>query len=219
MTLVWVGSPNFQKGREGLPPTDIVLHWMDGPLRSADATFLNRTSEVSAHYGIENRVEHHYVHDADTAWHAGTHVENLKSIGIEHSAQPGRPASAQTITTSVNRMVTLIRANPTLSADRIYPHKRFVATQCPGTIPIAAMIARVKAILNPPHPYLGLTQLGSSGSIVKQVQTRLNLYGYHLIADGTFGPKTVSAVRGFQTAHHLTVDGKVGPATWSRLWA
>jgi hypothetical protein len=152
MTLQWVGSPNYEKGREGHAPTDIVLHWMDGTLAAAGAVFANPATQVSATYGIEDTTEHQWVNIADTSWNAGTHAENLISVSIEHSADPKRPASASTITTSVNRMVTLIRTVPTLSVDRIYPHNRFVATDCPGTLPIAAMINRVRAILNNPFP-------------------------------------------------------------------
>lgn len=226
MTLQWVGSPNYEKGREGHAPTDIVLHWIGGNLAAADAVFANPASQVSATFGIEETTEHQYVHEADTSWNAGTHAENLVSISIEHSAAPGRPASAQTVTTSVNRIVTLIRGIPTLSVDRIWPHDRFVDTECPGTLPVAAMISRVRTILGnnpPPHTdpvkYPGLLQLGSTGAGVHTLQQQLAWkFGYHIAIDAMFGPATQTAVYAFQRSRGLTVDGIVGPLTWARLW-
>jgi hypothetical protein len=147
MALQWVGSPNYEKGREGHAPTDIVLHWMDGTLASCDARFANAAEEVSATYGIEDYTEHQYVQIADTSWNSGSKPENLISVSIENSADPDRPASPATIATSIDRMVTLIKTVPTLSVDRIYPHNRFFPTQCPGTLPIGAMIAAVRSQL------------------------------------------------------------------------
>jgi peptidoglycan hydrolase-like protein with peptidoglycan-binding domain len=225
MGLAWVGTPNFEKGREGHAPTDIVLHWMDGTLAGADARFANPAEQVSATYGIENTTEHQYVQIADTSWNSGSKAENLISVSIEHSAAPGRPASAATIATSVNRMVTLIRTVPTLSVDRIWPHNRFYATECPGTLPVAAMIAAVRTTLHgnpaptpaPPNgpPYIGypVWEGHCSAYLTKMIQTRLSIP-----ADGIWGPITDSAVRGFQRSHGLTVDGIVGPQTWSELW-
>jgi murein L,D-transpeptidase YcbB/YkuD len=226
MTLLWVGSPNFEKGREGHHPTDIVLHWIGGTLSAADAVFANAATELSATFGIENTTEHQYVDVANTSWNAGTHAENLVSVSIEHSAQPGRAASAQTVTTSVNRMVTLIKTVPTLSVNRIYPHNRFFNTMCPGTLPIGAMIERVRAILNGPNtnppnnpPYPGLMQLGSVGPGVHNLQQELAWkFGYHIVIDGIFGTNTQNAVYAFQKSRGLTVDGVVGPLTWARLW-
>lgn len=56
-----------------------------------------------------------------------------------------------------------------------------------------------------------------TGDAVRQLQTRLNVWGYKLTVDGSFGTQTETAVRDFQTKHKLTVDGVVGPATWSAL--
>lgn len=55
-------------------------------------------------------------------------------------------------------------------------------------------------------------KLGSKGSDVKILQTKLNL-----IADGIFGKITEEAVKDFQKLHGLTVDGIVGANTWNKL--
>lgn len=59
---------------------------------------------------------------------------------------------------------------------------------------------------------------GGSGDAVKRLQSRLNYLGYACgKADGDFGPKTVDAVRRFQTAATIGVDGEVGSQTWGAL--
>jgi peptidoglycan hydrolase-like protein with peptidoglycan-binding domain len=54
---------------------------------------------------------------------------------------------------------------------------------------------------------------------VVSLQNFLRNKGYKVTADGDFGPKTLTAVKGFQKAHGLTADGVVGPKTWSALRA
>ena len=57
-------------------------------------------------------------------------------------------------------------------------------------------------------------KLSMNGDDVKALQTFLNNSGYNVgITDGSFGPKTQSAVKLFQTANNLTPDGSVGPMT------
>jgi len=149
--ITFLGSPYHATGRQGAKITDIVLHWMVTTLAGADAEFTYGSRGVSAHYGVENGTVHQYVNDLDTAWHAGDHAENIRSIGIEHSAAPGRDATAATIATSVDLIVSLCRKYG-VSPDHIYPHKKFYATACPGTLPVADIIARVRAQLTYPTP-------------------------------------------------------------------
>ncbi|GHU88531.1 hypothetical protein FACS1894202_04810 [Clostridia bacterium] len=52
---------------------------------------------------------------------------------------------------------------------------------------------------------------------MKECQTALNKFGYKLAVDGSFGPATDAAVRGFQRGHGLKVDGWVGAKTWAVL--
>ena len=58
-----------------------------------------------------------------------------------------------------------------------------------------------------------LLKLGSTGEDVNKLQIRLGIDPV-----GKFGPKTDSAVKGFQSAHGLTPDGIVGSATWTKLF-
>lgn len=55
---------------------------------------------------------------------------------------------------------------------------------------------------------------------IKQVQQKLNLLGTSpkLVEDGKLGPKTVAAIKSFQTGHGLTPDGVVGPKTKTALY-
>ena len=53
-----------------------------------------------------------------------------------------------------------------------------------------------------------LSQYGSNGEEVKQIQSKLKQWGYYNGAiDGIYGSKTYNAVRNFQSKNGLTVDG------------
>lgn len=63
-----------------------------------------------------------------------------------------------------------------------------------------------------------ISRYGSSGSEVKQIQTRLKNWGYYTgTVDGIYGSKTVSAVKYFQRKNGLTVDGIAGKATLAAI--
>ncbi|KPU45440.1 gamma-DL-glutamyl hydrolase precursor [Oxobacter pfennigii] len=63
-----------------------------------------------------------------------------------------------------------------------------------------------------------LLKVGSRGSAVSSLQTKLNTIGYNSgVADGIFGNNTKAAVMEFQRNAGLVVDGIVGPATTSAL--
>lgn len=59
--------------------------------------------------------------------------------------------------------------------------------------------------------------MGARGPSVTRLQNALRAKGYKISADGSFGAKTLAAVRAFQRSHRLGVDGVVGPATWRAL--
>lgn len=64
---------------------------------------------------------------------------------------------------------------------------------------------------------LPLLKRGHTGLSVKALQTLLVLRGMSVDVDGSFGEKTESAVRSFQTAAKILSDGEVGKDTWKAL--
>lgn len=61
---------------------------------------------------------------------------------------------------------------------------------------------------------------GATGDGVKRLQRALTAtLGSAVGIDGSFGPATTTAVRGYQTSRGLTADGVVGPDTWAALQA
>lgn len=63
-----------------------------------------------------------------------------------------------------------------------------------------------------------LSKVGSTGSEVRQIQTRLKSWGYYSGAvDGIYGSATKKAVVYFQKKNGLTADGVAGPATLAKI--
>ncbi len=82
----------------------------------------------------------------------------------------------------------------------------------------AVLLAGIAVWLMPPVAEEALSQFGSTGTEVRQIQTALKRQGYYSGAvDGIFGSATQTAVRKFQAAKGLTVDGICGSATLSAL--
>ena len=63
-----------------------------------------------------------------------------------------------------------------------------------------------------------LSKRGSTGSEVKQIQTKLKNWGYYTgNIDGIYGKQTEDAVKSFQRKNGLTVDGIAGPKTLAAM--
>lgn len=63
-----------------------------------------------------------------------------------------------------------------------------------------------------------LSRYGSTGSEVRQIQTRLKNWGYYTgEVDGIYGSKTEAAVRYFQRKNGLVVDGIAGSKTLAAM--
>ncbi len=63
-----------------------------------------------------------------------------------------------------------------------------------------------------------LSKYGSSGSEVRNIQTRLRDWGYYTgEIDGIYGSRTVAAVKWFQKNNGLSADGICGPMTLAAI--
>ncbi len=63
-----------------------------------------------------------------------------------------------------------------------------------------------------------LSKIGSTGSEVRNIQSRLKSWGYYSYSvDGIYGQRTANAVKSFQRKHGLTADGICGPATLAKI--
>ena len=75
-------------------------------------------------------------------------------------------------------------------------------------------IATLIVVFVTPSANAAVVKVGSSGTVVKNIQTKLKRWGYYTGAvDGIFGAKTKAAVQYFQRKNGLTADGIVGAAT------
>ena len=78
-----------------------------------------------------------------------------------------------------------------------------VETPTPSTQPAPAVIISCK--------------LGDSGDMIKEIQQKLNKFGYGLTADGNFGKLTHNAVVNFQKSNKMKADGIVDKITLEKL--
>ena len=79
---------------------------------------------------------------------------------------------------------------------------------------ILSIIAILITIYSEKNTVEVLSKYGSRGEEVRQIQTKLNRWGYYNgNVDGIYGSQTQEAVRYFQRKNGLTVDGIAGPAT------
>ena len=149
MSTVIRPLPNSNYSKEKTKKDRIVIHWIVGTLASADSRFHNPTEIASAHYGIENSTIYNWVPEDRVAYHSGDWNYNLRSIGIEHSADPKRPASEQTYQTS-GKLIGEICKRHSIPIDRshIVQHKQISATQCPGTMNLDKLISIAKGVIN-----------------------------------------------------------------------
>lgn len=242
----WTFSPvkNYtENGQETV--LGLVVHIMDGTFEGSKSWFNNPESDASSHFGT-NREGHgeQWVDTKDRAWTQGQ--GNRQWVSIENEGNGGDELTDAQITRVAEVLAWLhgvygvpIQAasgpdgrglgwhgmggsawggHPDCPGDRVraqFPEILKRAQEMAGTPPKPTP---------PPAPSLARElyfrrQSYFSGDDVKLLQSKLNGKGASLSVDGSFGPRTLSAVKNFQQANGLVVDGIVGPKTWASLWS
>lgn len=151
MTIKWIGSPYFNRGRAGKKPTQIVIHWFgsEGSTQASTDRYFNieRANGTSAHFSVEEDQVHQYVKIEDTAWAVGNLTRNRETISIEVSANVTRNASNLTYIT-VGALVKNLSQEHSIPIDRahIIKHSEIKATQCCGTVDVETIIRLAQGI-------------------------------------------------------------------------
>jgi len=95
-----------------------------------------------------------------------------------------------------------------LAADGVVGPKTWQALNTPAVVTPPA---------TPPSTGTPVLKSGAKGEALKKLQTLHTQAGFSCSVDGSFGPKTLEAVKAFQSARGLAADGVVGPKTWEAL--
>lgn len=155
---------------------------------------------------------------------AHTSGQNTAAVGIENEGTYTSVTPPAALWNSLVDMVAYICDQYAISPARIFGHRDYNNTECPGDR-LYAMLPQLRDEVaaklgspNPPDPVNWPTvRQGASGEVVRTIQYLLRQRGQSVTVDGVFGSGTASAVRAFQTSQGLAVDAIVGSETWPVL--
>lgn len=153
MNMTWFSCHpnNFERGRKSAPINMIVLHWMNGTLEETDLLFANPEKFVSAQYGVGDTDVHQYVREEDTAFHAGTVVDNAHSIGITIEGSRNLPISDHSYQTLAYLLEEVCRRNSIpIDREHIKGHNEIKINptdgSCPGTLDVDRVVKDAKEL-------------------------------------------------------------------------
>jgi len=156
---------------------------------------------------------------------AHTSGQNDYAVGIENEGTYVTASPTTALWNSLVNTVAYICQQYAIAPSRIYGHRDYNNTQCPGDR-LYSMLPQLRDEVaaklgspNPPDPVSWpLVRNGNTGEQVRSVQYLLRQQGRtEVAADGVFGSITETAVRWLQSSRGLTVDGMVGSETWPAL--
>ena len=207
--------------------------------------FMNTGIQASSNYGIDKdgRVGM-YVEEKNRSWCSSSNANDQRAITIECASDIKEPYSFPDVTyqTLIKLCIDICKRNgknkliwfgdkdktlnyePKAGEMILTVHRWFANKSCPGNWMYARMgdlASKVTAALSGGDVDISVNlQKGDSGDAVKTMQKMLIACGYSCGsagADGSFGDKTLAAVKAFQKAAGLTVDGIYGPVTKAAL--
>ena len=156
---------------------------------------------------------------------AHTSGQNNYAVGIENEGTYITSSPTAALWNSLVNQVAYICQQYAISPARIYGHRDYNNTQCPGDR-LYSMLPQLRDEVavklgapNPPDPVVWpLVRNGDSGERVRSAQYLLRQQGRtEVTVDSAFGAVTETAVRAFQSSRGLAADGMVGSETWPVL--
>lgn len=105
-------------------------------------------------------------------------------------------------------------ANTDCCGDYLYSKHSYIASEVNKLLGSSSAIEIDKSESTTSYPVL---RKGNSGTFVKMLQTKLNEHGASIVADGSFGDLTETALKLFQKSKSLVADGVAGDLTWAEL--
>lgn len=164
----------------------------------------------------------------DTDWSTIRHNHTSAGICLSGNRHPRLLSRGAPVTDTELRLIAeacaeLKRRGWLSASPQVRPHRDVFATACPGDRTLDRWDAIVAACQagappRPPVPNRPILKQGSTGQLVRDVQTVLrDRAGQQIAVDGQFGPATGNAVKNLQRFFGLSVDGIVGPQTWNAL--
>lgn len=228
-------SPHY-RSRNGKQISKITIHHMAGNLSvETCGKVFNGSRVASANYGIgsDGRIAL-YVDENNRAITSSNAANDSVAVTIEVANDGGAPnwyVSDKAYAALIELCVDICKRNDIKALDytgdkngNLTRHNMFAATTCPGPYlqgKFSDIAREVNARLNAQAaPQVKVLAKGDEGSEVKELQELLIKLGYSLGslgADGSFGSKTLTAVKAFQKSVGLTQDGIVGPQTLEQL--
>lgn len=239
----WTFNPVVNRTENGQKTVlGLVVHIMDGSFEGSRSWFNNPASQASSHFATNrDGYAEQWVDTKDKAWAQAQ--GNSEYISVENEGHGGNALTDGQLSRVAEILAWLHRVYAVPLVKATAPGDRGLGwhgmggsawgghTSCPGENVLAQfdeIIRRAAEYVGegsapkptPPKSAPTLTrnlyfkrQSYMTGADVKLLQSKLGISN-----DGSFGPKTLSAVKNFQQSHSLTVDGIVGPKTWAALW-
>ena len=208
--------------------------------------FKNNVVKASAHYFVDDDSVTQSVHDNYVAWHCGGNryndykttggakyygkCTNTNSLGIElcDTVKNGKYGFTDKTVKNAIELIKDKMKQYNVPIDRVIRHFDVTGKICPQPLISEKAWNEFKSKITENEkkgysgtfPSLGLKgylKQGDKGTQVKRLQEFLNwCIGAKLVVDGSFGNKTLIAVKNYQFKYGLKVDGYFGKASLTK---
>lgn len=205
-------SPNFNARPSNININTVIIHYTELGEQDTIEHFCNKSSKVSSHFLInKNGKIYIFVELEKRAWHAGVsrwkdnHNINDNSIGIELENN-GEEVFTKKQYKALIYLIKYLKQKLPIEDRFILGHSDIAPQRKidPGRLFDWKILFKNKighlAKINLDDNKI-IFNLGAKGDLVKQVQKSLKIFGYDILVDGIFGPKTSKVIDAFK-AHY-----------------